>query len=117
MREYFRGLKFILIIIVVAFLATSVVYFGTGVSGSRNVRPNVVATVYDITVPEVRSTAQAVEYFVENIDACHPLKHITLQAVETDCHAIQSGVFQRLGTLGQKVSISGKCEICEPGAL
>lgn len=27
---------------------------------------NVVATVYDVTVPEVRSTAQAVEYFVEN---------------------------------------------------
>lgn len=27
---------------------------------------NVVATVYDITVPEIRSTAQAVEYFVEN---------------------------------------------------
>ena len=31
--------------------------------------PNVVATVYDIVVPEVRSTAQAVEYFVENIGA------------------------------------------------
>ena len=31
--------------------------------------PNVIATVYDITVPEVRSTAQAVEYFVENIGA------------------------------------------------
>jgi len=31
--------------------------------------PNVTATVYDITVPEVRSTAQAVEYFVENIGA------------------------------------------------
>ncbi len=28
--------------------------------------PNVVSTVYDITVPEVRSTAQAVQYFVEN---------------------------------------------------
>jgi MFS family permease len=27
---------------------------------------NVVATVYDVTVPEVRSTAQAVEYFIEN---------------------------------------------------
>ena len=27
---------------------------------------NVIATVYDITVPEVRSTAQATEYFVEN---------------------------------------------------
>src|SRR5512141_3001769 len=31
--------------------------------------PNVIATVYDIVVPEVRSTAQAVEYFVENIGA------------------------------------------------
>lgn len=31
--------------------------------------PNVTATVYDVTVPEVRSTAQAVEYFIENIGA------------------------------------------------
>jgi MFS family permease len=31
--------------------------------------PNVIATVYDINVPEVRSTAQAVEYFVENTGA------------------------------------------------
>ncbi len=30
---------------------------------------NVIATVYDITVPEVRSTAQAVEYFIENSGA------------------------------------------------
>lgn len=30
---------------------------------------NVIATVYDITVPEVRSSAQAVEYFVENTGA------------------------------------------------
>ncbi len=34
---------------------------------------NVIATVYDITVPEVRSTAQAVEYFVENLAARHLL--------------------------------------------
>ncbi|MBI4762249.1 MAG: spinster family MFS transporter [Chloroflexota bacterium] len=27
---------------------------------------NVIATVYDVTVPEVRSTAQALEYFIEN---------------------------------------------------
>ncbi|MBL8077375.1 MAG: MFS transporter [Anaerolineales bacterium] len=27
---------------------------------------NVIATVYDVTVPEVRSTAQAMEYFIEN---------------------------------------------------
>ncbi len=31
--------------------------------------PNVVATVYDVTVPEVRSTAQSVEYFIENFGA------------------------------------------------
>ena len=31
--------------------------------------PNVVATVYDVVAPEVRSTAQAVEYFVENFGA------------------------------------------------
>jgi len=31
--------------------------------------PNVVSTVYDVTVPEVRSTAQSVEYFIENFGA------------------------------------------------
>jgi MFS family permease len=31
--------------------------------------PNVIATVYDITLPEVRSTALAVEYFLESIGA------------------------------------------------
>ena len=31
--------------------------------------PNVIATVFDITLPEVRSSAQAVEYFVENSGA------------------------------------------------
>jgi len=30
---------------------------------------NVIATVYDVTAPEVRSTAQAVEYFIENFGA------------------------------------------------
>ena len=31
--------------------------------------PNVISTVFDITPPEVRSTAQAVEYFIENSGA------------------------------------------------
>ncbi len=31
--------------------------------------PNVIATVFDITLPEVRSSAQAVEYFVESSGA------------------------------------------------
>ncbi len=31
--------------------------------------PNVVATVFDVTLPEVRSTAQSVEYFIENSGA------------------------------------------------
>lgn len=30
---------------------------------------NVIATVYDVTVPEVRSTAQATQYFIENAGA------------------------------------------------
>jgi MFS family permease len=31
--------------------------------------PNVIATVFDVTSPEVRSTAQSVEYFIENSGA------------------------------------------------
>jgi MFS family permease len=31
--------------------------------------PNVISTVYDVVVPEVRSTAQSVEYFIENSGA------------------------------------------------
>lgn len=31
--------------------------------------PNVLSTVYDITLPEVRSTALAIQYFIENIGA------------------------------------------------
>jgi MFS family permease len=31
--------------------------------------PNVVSTVYDVTVPEVRSTALAIQYFIENAGA------------------------------------------------
>ena len=31
--------------------------------------PNVIATVYDVTVPEVRSTGQSLEYLVENMGA------------------------------------------------
>ena len=31
--------------------------------------PNVISTVYDITLPEVRSTALSVQYFIENIGA------------------------------------------------
>jgi len=31
--------------------------------------PNVIATIFDVTTPEVRSTAQSVEYFIENSGA------------------------------------------------
>src|SRR5262249_60865094 len=53
MREYFRSLKFILVILVVAFVGTSVVYFGTSLSGGGN-RPNVVATVDGEDIPAER---------------------------------------------------------------
>ncbi len=52
MREYFRSLKFILVIIVVAFVATSVVYFGTSMSGGG--KPNLVATVNGEEIPAER---------------------------------------------------------------
>src|SRR4030095_3015270 len=53
MRGYFKSLKFILVIIVIAFVATSVVYFGTGDSGSRGT-PNIVGTVNGGEIPTER---------------------------------------------------------------
>jgi SurA N-terminal domain len=53
MREYFRGLKFILVIIVIAFVATSVVYFRTGNTGGGP-KSNVVATVNGEDIPAER---------------------------------------------------------------
>ena len=45
MREYFKSLKFILVIIILAFVATSVVYFGTSALSGGGSKPNVIATV------------------------------------------------------------------------
>ena len=54
MREYFRSLKFILVVIIVAFIGTSVIYFGTAaLSGGAN-KPNVVATVNGEEIPTER---------------------------------------------------------------
>src|SRR5262245_722350 len=55
MREYFRSLKFILVIIIVAFLATSVVYFGTSaISGTSGGKHNVIAAVNGEEIPADR---------------------------------------------------------------
>jgi peptidyl-prolyl cis-trans isomerase D len=53
MREYFKGLKFILVIVVIAFVATSVIYFGTGNTGSGGT-PNIVGTVNGEEIPTER---------------------------------------------------------------
>lgn len=53
MREYFRGLKLILLFVIVAFIATSVVYFGAS-SFSSGGKPNVVATVNGEEIPAER---------------------------------------------------------------
>jgi MFS family permease len=51
--------------------------------------PNVIATVYDVTVPEVRSTAQALEYFVENFGAAFaPILAGTLSVIYGKGNAI-----------------------------
>lgn len=50
---------------------------------------NVIATVYDVTVPEVRSTAQATEYFVENAGAAFaPI----ITGVIADAVSLQSAI-------------------------
>jgi peptidyl-prolyl cis-trans isomerase D len=54
MRGYFKSLKFILVIIVAAFVVTSVVYFGTGSSGSSRGAPNIVGTVNGEEIPTDR---------------------------------------------------------------
>ena len=45
MREYFRGLKFVLLIVIVAFIATSVVYFGADAVSRGGVSDHAVASV------------------------------------------------------------------------
>src|SRR5262245_51750150 len=44
MRTYFRSLKFVLLIVILAFVVTSVVYFGSGTLGGGHVG-NAAATV------------------------------------------------------------------------
>ena len=48
--------------------------------------PNVVSTVYDITLPEVRSTALAVQYFIENAGAALAPWLAGLIAVQSSLH-------------------------------
>jgi MFS family permease len=48
--------------------------------------PNVISSVYDITLPEVRSTALAVQYFIENAGAALAPFLAGLIAVRTSLH-------------------------------
>ena len=53
--------------------------------------PNVIATVFDVTLPEVRSTAQSVEYFIENSGAALAptlAGAIALATTKANCHLI-----------------------------
>jgi peptidyl-prolyl cis-trans isomerase D len=54
MREYFRSLKVILVIIILAFIGTSVVYFGASTLGGTTSRANVIATVNGEEIPAER---------------------------------------------------------------
>jgi len=54
MREYFRSLKIILVIIILAFIGTSVVYFGASTLGGTGSRANVIATVNGEEIPAER---------------------------------------------------------------
>jgi len=48
--------------------------------------PNVISTVYDITLPEVRSTAIAIQYFIENVGAALAPLLAGLIAVRSSLH-------------------------------
>lgn len=48
--------------------------------------PNVISTVYDITLPEVRSTALAIQYFIENAGAALAPLLAGLIAVRSSLH-------------------------------
>jgi peptidyl-prolyl cis-trans isomerase D len=69
MREYFRGLKFVLLIVIVAFIATSVVYFGSDAVGRRGMGDNAVASVNgeEIPVERFRRTYQSYVEFYRQI--------------------------------------------------
>lgn len=69
MREYFRGLKFVLLIVIVAFVATSVVYFGSDAVGRRGMGDNAVASVNgeEIPVERFRRTYQSYVEFYRQI--------------------------------------------------
>jgi peptidyl-prolyl cis-trans isomerase D len=69
MRDYFRGLKFVLLIVIVAFIGTSVVYFGSDAVGRRGVSDHSVATVNgeDIPVERFRRAYQSYVEFYRQI--------------------------------------------------
>ena len=54
MREYFRGLKFILLIVIVAFIATSLFFYGSGSLRGDGARAGAPATVNGEDIPAAR---------------------------------------------------------------
>ena len=51
MREYFQSLKIILVVIILVFIVTSVIYFGQSIMSGGTTRPDVVATVDGEDIP------------------------------------------------------------------
>ena len=54
MREYFRGLKFILLVVIVAFVATSLFFYGSGSLKGDGARGSAPATVNGEDIPAAR---------------------------------------------------------------
>src|SRR6266542_2881487 len=54
LREYFRGLKLILLFVIVAFIATSFLYFGSDSLRMGNARSNAIASVNGEEIPPAR---------------------------------------------------------------
>jgi len=80
----------ILLLITMYLPATNVPLFILGLAATALfmpfAAPNVISTVYDVTEPEVRSTALAIEYFIENFGAASAPFLAGLIAVAANLH-------------------------------
>ena len=63
MRGYFRGLKFVLLVVIVAFIATSLFFYGSSPMQGDGARASAIATVNGEDVPPARFQSRQRSYF------------------------------------------------------
>src|SRR6185295_10043645 len=54
------------------------------------------------------------QHTIQHIDSGHLLEDLRFQTIDADRDAIESGVFQALGPIGQEVAVGSECQILQP---